>query len=188
MRGSKPRSSDSIVDAAVGAHLKVPDAPADRQPIAWSIDPKRRSHAVPRTGRVSLTAKLAIIESTTEYAPDGSGEELFVVGMGEHDSDPEWRFQEESGAPLIGDEELTIVVKTPAATPARADVTVAATVEHRQLGLLPYRADLPPVVRTVDCQPCNPEPEDHEDHEDHGCRLADTDARSWRAPQRALCR
>ncbi|MEO3773986.1 hypothetical protein [Micromonospora sp. B9E7] len=142
--------SDPIVDAAVGVHLKAPDAPADRQPIAWSINPKRRSHVVPRTGRISLTAKLTIIESTVEYAPDGSGEELFVVGMGEHDSDPEWRFRAVSGAPLIGDEELTIVVKTPAGTPARADVTVAATVKHRRLGLLPYRADLPPVVRTVD--------------------------------------
>ncbi|MEU6025367.1 hypothetical protein, partial [Micromonospora sp. NPDC047134] len=129
-----------FVDAAVGVHLKAPDAPADRQPIAWSIDPKRRSHAAPRTGRVSLTAKLTIIESTIEYAPNGSGEELFVVGIGEHDSDPEWRFRAVSGAPLIGDEELTVVVKTPAGTPARADVTVAATVKHRRLGLLPYRA------------------------------------------------
>jgi hypothetical protein len=141
---------DPIADAAIGVRLQAPDAPADQQPIAWSIDPKRRARPVPRTGRISLTAKLTIVESTVEYTPDGSREELFVVGMGERDSDPEWRFCAVSGSPLVGDEELTIVVKTPAGIPARADVTVAATIKHRRLGLIPYRADLPPVVRTVD--------------------------------------
>ncbi|GAA2581643.1 hypothetical protein GCM10010399_09280 [Dactylosporangium fulvum] len=141
---------DPIADAAVGVKLHAPDAPADRQPIAWSIDPKRRVRPVPRTGRISLTAKLTIVESTVEYAPEGSREELFVVGMGEHDSDPEWRFRAVSGSPLIGDEELTVVVKAPAGILARADVSVAATVKHRRLGLIPYRADLPPVLRTVE--------------------------------------
>lgn len=142
--------SDAIVDAAVGIQLEAPDAAADRQPIAWSIAPKRRSRAVNRAGRVALTAKLAIVESTVEYAPDLAGEEVFVVGMGERDSDPEWRFRATGGFPLIGDEELTVVVKAPAGVPARASVTLAATVRHKRLGLIPYRAALPPVFQSVD--------------------------------------
>jgi hypothetical protein len=141
---------DPIADAAVGVNLQAPGEPAGRQPIAWSINPKRRVRTVPRTGRVALTANLTVVESTIEYAPQGNREELFLVGMGEHDSDPEWRFRAVGGQPLIGDEELTIVVRKPAGVPARADISLAATIRHRRLGLIPYRADLPPVLRTVE--------------------------------------
>ncbi|MEV0535580.1 hypothetical protein [Kitasatospora sp. NPDC050463] len=143
-------NDDPFVDAGVGIRLEAPDEPSDRQPIAWSIAPKKRLAPAGRMGRITLTAKLAIVESSLDITPDQQREQLFLVGMGERDSDPEWRFRATSAVPLIGDETLSIVVKTPSGSPVRAHVSVAATVKQRRLGLLPYRADLPPALRTID--------------------------------------
>ncbi len=145
-------SDDQFVDAGVGIQLEAPNEPDDRQPIAWSIAPKKRASPGGRGGRISLTAKLAIVESTLDITPDQQNEHLFLVGMGERDSDPEWRFKAKSTAPLIGDETLTIVVKAPAGAAVQAHVSIAATVRQRRLGLIPYRADLPPALRTIDLQ------------------------------------
>ncbi|MFF2142086.1 hypothetical protein [Kitasatospora sp. NPDC058190] len=145
-------NDDPFVDAGLGIRLEAPDEPADRQPIAWSIAPKKRLAPAGRVGRIALTAKLAIIESTLDVTPNQQQEHLFLVGMGERDSDPEWRFKPTSSVPLIGDETLTVVVKAPAGATVRAHVSVAATVRQRRLGLIPYRADLPPALRTIDLQ------------------------------------
>ncbi|MFF0389248.1 hypothetical protein ACFYS8_11190 [Kitasatospora sp. NPDC004615] len=145
-------NDDPFVDAGLGIRLEAPDEPADRQPIAWSIAPKKRLAPAGRVGRVALTAKLAIVESTLDVTPDQQQEHLFLVGMGEHDSDPEWRFKATSSVPLIGDETLTVVVKAPTGATVRAHVSVAATVRQRRLGLIPYRAHLPPALRTIDLQ------------------------------------
>ncbi|MCZ1008104.1 hypothetical protein [Streptomyces lydicus] len=142
-------NSDPFADAAVGVRLESPDEPADRQPIAWSISPKKRSHPVERATTIGLSAKLAI-ESTLEITPGQGREDLFIIGMGERDSDPEWRIQATSRHPLIGDETFTLIVKATAGAPVQAHVTVAATIKHRRFGLIPYRADLPAALRTID--------------------------------------
>ncbi|MGK4581626.1 hypothetical protein [Kitasatospora sp. HPMI-4] len=149
----RPADNDDVfVDAGVGIQLEAPDEPEDRQPIAWSIAPKKRASPAGRVGRIALTAKLAIVESTLDVTPNQQQEHLFLVGMGERDSDPEWRFKATSSVPLIGDETLTIVVKAPARAAVRAHVSVAATVRQRRLGLIPYRAELPSTLRTIDLQ------------------------------------
>ncbi|MFJ2186418.1 hypothetical protein ACIOJE_00475 [Kitasatospora sp. NPDC087861] len=146
-------NDDPFVDAGLGIRLEAPDEPADRQPIAWSIAPKKRlAPGGGVGGRIALTAKLAIIESTLDVTPNQQQEQLFLVGMGERDSDPEWRFKATSSVPLIGDETLTVVVKAPTGATVRAHVSVAATVRQRRLGLIPYRAELPPALRTIDLQ------------------------------------
>ncbi|MCX4590462.1 hypothetical protein OG819_12035 [Streptomyces sp. NBC_01549] len=145
-----PANGDPFADAAVGVLLKSPDEPADLQPIAWSISPKRRSHPVERATTIALSAKLAIVESTLEVTPGQGREELFVIGMGERDSDPEWRVQATNRHPLIGDETFTLIVKATAGAPVQAHVTVAATIKHRRFGLVPYRGDLPAALRTID--------------------------------------
>ncbi|WP_143082269.1 hypothetical protein [Nonomuraea wenchangensis] len=144
------RNGDPFVDAAVGIQLESPGKADDQQPIAWSISPKKRLVPARRAARIALTAKLAIVESSVEFSPEGEHEELFVVGMGERDSDPEWRFRKTSSTPLIGDETLTVIVKTSAGAPTQARISVAATVRHRHLGVIPYRAELPPVLRIID--------------------------------------
>ncbi|MET7637430.1 hypothetical protein [Streptomyces sp. NPDC005438] len=145
-----PANGAPFADAAVGVLLESPGEPAERQPIAWSISPRKRSHPVERPATIGLSAKLAIVESTLELTPGQGREELFVIGMGERDSDPEWRIQATSRQPLIGDETFTLIVKATAGAPVHAQVTVAATLRHRRLGLIPYRADLPTTLRTID--------------------------------------
>ncbi|MBA0053354.1 hypothetical protein E0L36_21490 [Streptomyces sp. AJS327] len=149
-----PANGDPFADAAVGVLLESPDEPADRQPIAWSISPRKRFHPVERATTIGLSARLAIVESTVEFTPGQGRDDLFVYGMGERDSDPEWRLQATSRHPLIGDETFTLIVKAPAGAPSQARITVAATIRHRRFGLIPYRAALPTTLRTVDlrCQ------------------------------------
>ena len=90
------------------------------------------------------------VEAGVEYAPPQDGrEKLFVVGMGEHDSDPEWRFNATDASPLVGDETLALIVRVPAGAPARAEIMMSASVKQRRLGLIPYRAELPSAVRTI---------------------------------------
>lgn len=145
-----PANGDPFADAAVGVLLESPGEPADRQPIAWSVSPKKRSHPVERATTVGLTARLAIVETTLEVTPGQGREEIFVIGMGERDSDPEWRVKATGRHPLIGDETFTLIVKAAAGAPVQAHLTVAATIKHRRFGLIPYRADLPPALRTID--------------------------------------
>jgi len=140
-----------FVDAGIGIRLEAPGEPTDRQPIAWSISPKKRAFPVVPSAQLKLTAKLMLIEAGVEFTPEqGSREELFVVGMGERDSDPEWRFTATASAPLVGDESLALIVRVPAGVPALAHITMATTVKQRRLGLIPYRAELPPALRTID--------------------------------------
>ncbi|MFC8566204.1 hypothetical protein ACFUIW_10615 [Streptomyces sp. NPDC057245] len=146
------RDGSPFVDAGIGIRLEAPDEPTDRQPIAWSISPKKRAAPVsPSVTQLKLTAKLMLVEAGVEYAPEqGSREELFVVGMGERDSDPEWRFSATADTPLVGDESLALIVRVPTGVLARAHITMAATVKQRRLGLIPYRAELPAALRTID--------------------------------------
>ncbi|MFI0723646.1 hypothetical protein [Streptomyces sp. NPDC021224] len=144
-----PANGDPFADATVGILLEAPGAPADRQPVAWSLSPRHRSRPAGRSTAVTLTARLAIVESTLAVTPGAPRESPFVIGMGERDSDPEWRIHPTSAHPLVGDETFTVIVKAPAATPAQARVSVTATLRHRRLGLLPYRAALPPALHTI---------------------------------------
>ncbi|RAJ61676.1 hypothetical protein K378_04036 [Streptomyces sp. Amel2xB2] len=141
-----------FADAGIGIRLEAPGEPAARQPIARSISPKKRAlPATPSATQLTLTAKLLLVEAGVEYAPEQGGrEELFVVGMGERDSDPEWRFSATASTPLVGDESLALIVRVPAGVAAHAHITVAATVKQRRLGLIPYRAELPHALRTID--------------------------------------
>lgn len=140
-----------FVDAGIGIQLEVPGEPTDRRPIAWSISPKKRALPATPSAQLKLTAKLMLVEAGVEFTPEqGSREELFVVGMGERDSDPEWRFSATASTPLVGDESLALIVRAPVGMPARAHITIGATVRQRRLGLIPYRAQLPPALRTID--------------------------------------
>ncbi|MFB7371907.1 hypothetical protein ACFC0D_18880 [Streptomyces sp. NPDC056222] len=142
-----------FTNAGIGVRLEAPGQPAERQPIAWSISPKKRAVPVVPSGSLTLTANLMLVDAGVEFTPyQGGREELFVVGMGERDSDPEWRFAATPDTHLVGDESLALIIRTPVGVPTQAHITVAATVKKRRLGLIPYRAELPPALRTVDLQ------------------------------------
>ncbi|WP_052850415.1 hypothetical protein [Streptomyces avicenniae] len=148
-----PANGAPLVEAAFGLRLASPGEPPERQPIAWSLSPKARTRPVERRTAVSFTAQLALVEAGVEVGPGSAGEDLFVTGMGERDGDPEWRFRAVPDHPLIGDETLTTVVRAAAGAPVLAHLVAAATLRHRRFGLIPYRAALPPTLRTIEVAP-----------------------------------
>ncbi|MGW2552955.1 hypothetical protein [Streptomyces sp. NPDC001635] len=148
-----PNPADHVPfsDAAVGLLLESPGAPAESQPIAWSISPKERPTAGgSRQTKLGLTAKLAIVQPSFEYTKQDQEREFKVVGMGEQHRDPEWRFHTADGRELYGDERISVVIRMSAGQPVRATLRVSATVRQRRLGLVPYRAVLPVQVRQID--------------------------------------
>ena len=50
----------------------------------------------------------------------------------------------------MGAEPLSLVIKIPAGQPATAHLRFAATIRQKRFGLIPYYADLPPVLSTID--------------------------------------
>ncbi len=95
-----------FTDAGIGIRL---EAPACRPTTSPSPGPLAEEAGRPRrpSGSLTLTANLVLVDAGVEYSPGGGGQEkLFVVGMGERDSDPEWRFTATPDTPLVGDESL----------------------------------------------------------------------------------
>ena len=100
--------------------------------------------------QLKLTAKLMLVEAGLEYTPEQSSrEELFVVGMGERDSDPEWRFSATASTPLVGDESLTLIVRVPAGIPGTGPHHPGRDRQTAPSRPDPYRAELPPALRTI---------------------------------------
>jgi hypothetical protein len=146
---------DTFEDAAVGIRLESPGQPADRQPIAWSIAPKERIYPSASTSppQITIGATLGIAQVQVPVpipVPNHGDATPYLVGMGERESNPEWRLHATSGRALLGDESLTVMVKIPVGQPAYAHLSLAATIKQKRFGLIPYRADLPPVLSTVD--------------------------------------
>ena len=142
---------DVFEDAAVGVELESPGQSASSQPIAWSIAPKERTYpSAASPAQIQIGATLGIQFQVTIPWPPVPDAVPYLVGMGEGDSDPEWRFHATSGRALMGDEPLTLVIKTPAGQPATAHLRFAATIRQKRFGLIPYYADLPPLLSTID--------------------------------------
>ena len=143
---------DVFEDASVGIELESPGQPAGSQPIAWSIAPKERTYppAADSPAQIQIGATLGIQFQVT--IPLGGTKDAvpYLVGMGERESDPEWRLHATSGRALMGAEPLSLMIKIPAGQPAIAHVSFAATIRQKRFGLIPYYADLPPVLSTID--------------------------------------
>lgn len=147
---------DVFEDASVGVGLESPGQPAGSQPIAWSIAPQERIYP-PAAGspvQIQIGANLGIFQVQVTI-PLGGGKDPapYLVGMGERESDPEWRLHATSGRALMGAEPLSLMIKIPAGQPATAHVSFAATIRQKRFGLIPYYADLPPLLSTIDLRP-----------------------------------
>ncbi|GAA4187421.1 hypothetical protein GCM10022252_20910 [Streptosporangium oxazolinicum] len=139
---------DPFVDASLGVLL---DSPAPHEPpIAWSMTPKLATAPSGNGVKLTIGAKLMFVESQLEYAPEEKAEEHYLVGLGEHQSDPEWRFRRTSRHPLLGDERVTLVVRGAAGAPVSARLMLAATFRQARLGMIRYRAELSPALREID--------------------------------------
>lgn len=147
---------DVFEDASVGIGLESPGQSAGSQPIAWSIAPKERTYppAADSPVQIQIGANLGIFQVQVTV-PLGGGTDAtpYLVGLGERESDPEWRLHATSGRALIGAEPLSLMIKIPAGQPATAHVSFGATIRQKRFGLIPYYADLPPLLSTIDLRP-----------------------------------
>lgn len=134
--------------ASVRVRLAADGAAA--RPTVWSMRPQRIAHAAQVTTSWRLGPELSLFEvggtlGGVDRTRTETREEVFLEGLGELGSDPEWLLHRTSTSPLRGSYRLVMVVRVPRGATAEAAVTVRARVRARRL--LWYRnRDLPPVA------------------------------------------
>jgi hypothetical protein len=98
---------------------------------------------------VSLSGKLGFVKAEHAQTTDGVQERL-ILGLGEGQNDPEWRFRATSSQKeIVGIYRLQIIVRASSGVHCQASIIVAATVRRRRAGLISYRAELPPQLADV---------------------------------------
>jgi hypothetical protein len=116
--------------------------PAD-DPVAWSLSPLRSAMPIKITRGIGLNAHLGFIQPTVDRKVETPMEEDYVIGLGDCESDFEWRFTATRAAALVGIQRMFAVVKVRKGVSFDAAVVVAGTVRRPRLGLLHFNAELP---------------------------------------------
>lgn len=144
-----------IVEAVLGVSLRRSDTQPQPLPIAWSLEPLKAATRVKYGRTTSLTAKATFLPQALGFDAEREGgvewekEEWFVVAAGEGEPDAEWHFRATRAADLVGVQRLALVARVPAGTAATGLVGLSAKVRHGRLGILHYRADLPPHAQEI---------------------------------------
>ncbi|GGS98263.1 hypothetical protein ACFFV7_21130 [Nonomuraea spiralis] len=142
-----PDPGEPFEDAAMGVSLTTPDG--RERPIAWSLFPLRSAVPVKVTNNVGINAKLGFAEPSLAHNTEHSRDDVFVLGLGERESDFEWRLRRTRAAELSGVQRMFAVVKARKGTPFEMTMIVSASVRRSRLGLSRFRARLPEVIRNV---------------------------------------
>ncbi|GAA0635067.1 hypothetical protein GCM10010174_65860 [Kutzneria viridogrisea] len=139
---------DPVLDATVGVVLRNDTAPGSA-PVARSLDPLRLARARARTSTIGISAKLGIVEPQVSRGVTDSGGEPFLIadGLGSHE--PAWSFRANHHQDLVGPYQLLMVVESPRGAKTSALLALAATVRHSVLGVISYRAEVPPDLALV---------------------------------------
>lgn len=122
-------------------------------PVAALLDPERLATRRERTRTLSLGPKAlagpAEIGAEASQSSKVEIEEAYVVATGKGQSVAQWFFRRQSAVALEGMHDLRMVVRSPASLPARAELKLTAKIRRRFAGIVPYSAQLPPDLRTV---------------------------------------
>ncbi|MER7394858.1 hypothetical protein ABT381_04990 [Streptomyces sp. NPDC000151] len=149
-RPETPESKGAFRHASLGVALSTPGPGA--QPIARLIDPGERSRPVADSGLgVHFTVKAGVLDVGVEKPP-GEGqarEEWIVRGHGASQPNPQWEFRRVKRFPLLGDHPVAALVELVPGRVNRAEVLVAAELEHRSWGVRRYRARLAPSPHAI---------------------------------------
>jgi hypothetical protein len=144
-----PEPDEPIDSAAIGLRLSH-NGPADAKPaIAWSVWPAKLSAPMSTTSTVAVTAKLGLIEPNASRTTTQDRDKPYLLGLGEGQSDPEWRFRRSSGHEIEGIQHLATIIRAPRGAQVTGEITIAASILRRVAGLVRYRALLPPGLATV---------------------------------------
>jgi hypothetical protein len=141
-----PDPAEPFVTAGVGVSLESDNFP---KPIAWSLYPIQSASPVKVVTSIGLNAKLGVIGPGVNRTVEHSVEDQFILGLGERESEFEWRFTRTKQAELVGIQRMFAVIKASKDSSFAASITVSATVRRSKMGIAAFRADLPEVVRRV---------------------------------------
>jgi hypothetical protein len=136
-----------VISARLSVALLGEDGRRVSDAVVWSMAPLRAS--TPITEKLELTigvnGKFGV-KKTQDIPTDL----VYLLAEGEGENPAEWMFAETKAVTLAGVHRLSIVTRTPADHACRVDLALAATRREKRLGLVPYRAEIPPRVRTIE--------------------------------------
>jgi hypothetical protein len=148
-----PDRGEPIDSAAIGL-LLTHDGPDSSPPaIAWSIWPTELLAPSSQTNTVTVTAKLGFIQPQIQQTTTRDRGGSFLLGLGEGQSDPEWRFRRSSGHEVEGIQRLAAIIRAPRGAQVTAAVTIAACIHRRLAGLVRYRAMLATGLASISLPP-----------------------------------
>ncbi|WP_150476454.1 hypothetical protein [Streptomyces alboniger] len=136
-----PQADEPFEDAALGVSLTALDG--GEPPIAWSLFPLRATVPVTVTHSIGVNAKLGFVEPSATHSTELSSDQVSMLGLGERESDFEWRLRRTKAAELSGVQRMFAVVMARKGAPFQAKMIVSASVRRARLGLARFRANLP---------------------------------------------
>jgi hypothetical protein len=134
---------EPVIRARLSVALSPEPNDGSGEPVVWAMDPLRTSAPATarRTVRIGVNLKFVTAEMTRETPGLDH-----VIAEGEGERQVEWAFVAPA---LAGVYRLSLVARTPVGSACRADLALAATRRETRLGVVPYRAEIPPRVATI---------------------------------------
>lgn len=149
-----PEPEDPINSAAIGLLLTHDGPYGSPPPIAWSIWPTKLSAPSSQNSTsLTVTAKLGLLEPQASHTITSTPDTPFLLGLGEGQSDPEWRFRRSRGREIEGIHRLAAIIRAPGDVQVTGAVTIAASIHRRIAGIVRYRASLPPGLSSISLPP-----------------------------------
>jgi hypothetical protein len=148
-----PEPKEPIDSAAIGLLLAHDGPVGSPQAIAWSIWPAKLSFPSNESSTLSVTANLGFIQPQISRTATRDHEHPFLLGLGEGQCDPEWRFRRSSGHEVEGIHHLAAVVRAPRKVQVKGAITVAASIRRTLSAVVRYRAELPPALASFSLPP-----------------------------------
>ena len=106
--------------------------PGDDAPIAWSLDPTRRTTRTDDTTTVRIGMNLKFAEAAVEHAHQARAE-VAVQGRGELTSQPSWLIRRTDAYELHGDERFVLLVRAQRDTEVGGRFTLTSELSRRGL-------------------------------------------------------
>jgi hypothetical protein len=120
---------------------------ADAPPIAWSLSPLRTDTTDDVTTSLKLGADIKFLGATVSPSVGADIKKTvvdpLVLGLNELTANPYWQFQTTKNQQLSGAFRCSLIVKAAVGAAVSGAVSLAANVERKALGIIPYRADPP---------------------------------------------
>jgi hypothetical protein len=139
-------NSHPVIRAAVEVSLTRNDQATDVTPIAWCLEPSRIDKPA-SSFPAKLSFEIALPpKAKVEVGPRQESvhkERYILLAHGEGTATPGWLFRRTSQHDFDGIHWLGMVVLLPRKAPVTAQISLAAAIRYRKLGIIPCSADLP---------------------------------------------